>query len=118
MGGKDKIVSLSARHLLSIQPDFLAQRSQLEELVMERGFGIDMTPKFHCELVALERKWGRSKWHCRRVCRYTFAALRLVVPYSLLSEEICPVSLTRKYFRKSRDYCALYRAGVDSGLCF
>ena len=114
-GGKDKIKSQSARHLLSIQPDFMAQKSQLEELVLERGFSIDMTPKYHCELVALERRWGRSKWYCRCHCKYNYAALLKVVPHSLISEEVKPIQLLRKYFRKSRDYMETYRVGVDAG---
>ena len=114
-GGIDKIKVNSARHILSVQPDFMAQQSQLEELVTFRGCGIDMTPKFHCELVALERRWGRSKWYCRRTCRYQYEALKHLVPFSLVSPTVCSLRLLRNYFRKSRDYMAVYRAGVDSG---
>ena len=93
----------------------MAQKSQLEELVLERGFSIDMTPKYHCELVGLECRWGRSKWYCRCHCKYKYPALLKVVPHSLISEEVMPMQLLRKYFRKSRDYMETYRVGVDAG---
>ena len=93
----------------------MAQKSQLKELVLERGFSIDMTPKYHCELVSLERRWGRSKWHCRCHCKHNYAALLKVVPHSLISEEVMPMQLLRKYFRKSREYTDTYRVGVDAG---
>lgn len=53
------------RHLLFTQPDFVAQKSQLQELVTSRGHLCDFYPKFHPELNFIEQYWGLSKFHYR-----------------------------------------------------
>jgi hypothetical protein len=53
------------RRLLFNQPDFIAQKSQLEELVTRRGHICDFYPKFHPELNFIEQYWGLSKHHYR-----------------------------------------------------
>ena len=53
------------RHLLFNQPDFVAQKSQLEELVTRRGHICDFYPKFHPELNFIEQYWGLAKHHYR-----------------------------------------------------
>lgn len=53
------------RRLLFNQPDFVAQKSQLEELVTRRGHICDFYPKFHPELNFIEQYWGLAKQHYR-----------------------------------------------------
>ncbi|KIJ44951.1 hypothetical protein M422DRAFT_251574 [Sphaerobolus stellatus SS14] len=49
------------RRLLFMQPDFVNQKSALEELVTRRGHICDFYPKFHCELNFIEQYWGAAK---------------------------------------------------------
>jgi len=49
--------------LLFTQPDFIAQKSHLEEFVMSWGHICDFYPKYHCELNFIEQYWGASKYH-------------------------------------------------------
>lgn len=53
------------RRLLFTQPDFVAQKSQLEELIESRGHICDFYPKFHPELNFIEQYWGLAKYHYR-----------------------------------------------------
>lgn len=49
------------RRLLFSQPDFVNQKSHLEELVTSRGHICDFYPKYHCELNFIEQYWGAAK---------------------------------------------------------
>lgn len=50
------------RRLLFCQPDFVSQKSQLEEYITSRGHICDFYPKFHCELNFIEQYWGAVKY--------------------------------------------------------
>ena len=47
--------------LLFYQPDFMAQKSELEELITTRGHICDFYPKFHC--ASLVHPVGESSFH-------------------------------------------------------
>jgi hypothetical protein len=49
------------RRLLFTQPDFINQKSHLEELITSRGHICDFYPKYHCELNFIEQYWGAAK---------------------------------------------------------
>jgi hypothetical protein len=53
------------RHILFLQPNFTAQKSQLEELIESHGHICDFYPKCHCELNFIEQYWGTAKSHYR-----------------------------------------------------
>lgn len=53
------------RRLLFTQPDFVAQKSSLEELITSRGHICDFYPKYHCELNFIEQYWGAAKFRYR-----------------------------------------------------
>jgi hypothetical protein len=53
--------------LLFTQPDFIAQKSLLEELVISRGHICDFYPKYHCELNFIEQFWGAAKLRFQKV---------------------------------------------------
>jgi len=53
------------RRLLFTQPDFVAQKSHLEELITSRGHICDFYPKYHCELNFIEQYWGAAKFRYR-----------------------------------------------------
>jgi hypothetical protein len=61
---KDKN-SCCCRRLLFTQPDFVAQKSHLEELIVSRGHICDFYPKYHCELNFIEQYWGAAKLRYR-----------------------------------------------------
>ena len=50
------------RRLLFSQPDFMAQKSQLEEYIISHRHICDFYPKFHCELNFIEQYWGAIKY--------------------------------------------------------
>ena len=58
-------VDCCCRHLLFSQPDFIAQKSQLEEYITSCGHICDFDPNFHCELNFIEQYWGAVKFHYR-----------------------------------------------------
>ncbi|KAF8273930.1 hypothetical protein EI94DRAFT_1562909, partial [Lactarius quietus] len=47
--------------LLFNQPDFVSQKSELEELIEKCGHFCDFYPKYHCELNYIEQYWGAAK---------------------------------------------------------
>lgn len=57
------------RRLLFCQPDFVNQKSALEELVESRGHICDFYPKYHCELNFIEMYWGNAKFRYRTTAR-------------------------------------------------
>ena len=69
-------------------------------------------PKYHPELNFIERCWGRMKDYLRAHCNFTFQGLKQQIPVAL-SEVNLPVTLIRKYSRKSWTYCEAYAAGLD-----
>jgi hypothetical protein len=68
-----------------MQPDFLAQRSEIEEKIRGKS-GRHLTfyyPKFHCELNHIEFFWCHSKRYARERCDYSIEGLRQHVPDAL-----------------------------------
>ena len=57
------------QQLLFMQPDFTAQKSQLEELIDSRGHICDFYPKYHCKLNFIEQFWGAAKYQFRAASR-------------------------------------------------
>jgi hypothetical protein len=57
------------RRLLFMQPDFIAQKSMLQELIESRGHICDYYPKYHCELNFIEQFWGAAKLRFRAANR-------------------------------------------------
>ncbi|KAF7333551.1 hypothetical protein MSAN_02420000 [Mycena sanguinolenta] len=49
------------RRILYTQPDFVNQKSLLEEHCAARGYQVIFFPKFHCELNFIEQCWGFAK---------------------------------------------------------
>jgi hypothetical protein len=57
------------RRLLFLQPDFISQKSQLEEEITSRGHLCDFYPKYHCELNFIKQYWGAAKLRFREAKR-------------------------------------------------
>jgi hypothetical protein len=92
------------------EPDFLAQREWLTEVVEGHGCTIIFYPKYHCELNFIELIWGWLKGYHRRTCTYKFADLQRELPASM--EARLPVSVVRKAFRHCLRFMAGYRLGL------
>ena len=50
-----------ARQIISLQPDFLEQKSVLKEVTIRLGHIFERYPKFHCECNFIERYWSFVK---------------------------------------------------------
>jgi hypothetical protein len=102
---------------LAHQPDFLAQKTALEEVVDKHNeesgthHEVDFLPKFHCELNPIERVWAALKFHLRRVCPGSAAKLRECLP-SALHTAVPPTSWGR-YFRACFRVMSAYRLGCS-----
>jgi hypothetical protein len=99
--------------MMARQPDFLAQRCRIEELITSRGHKVFFYPKFHCELNFIEMYWGRVKWIVRRDCDYSIAGLLKSVPKAL---DAVPLALIRKFARLAHRYMDAYRKGMTGRL--
>lgn len=101
-----------ARRIMSLQPDFLAQKGQLQEEIERSGHQVLFFPKFHCELNWIEYYWGRAKKYARDNCGYSIEALRETVPKAVHSVNS---TLIGKYFRKSMRILQAYKDGITYG---
>ncbi|GES93332.1 hypothetical protein RCL_jg21131.t1 [Rhizophagus clarus] len=115
---KDKVddenrVDCCARWIISLQPDFLGQKSASEEVILEAGHKCIFYPKFHCELNYIERYWGAAKRYTRENCNYSWSGLQHTVPAAL--ESVNTITI-RKFARKAWRYMDLYRKGVTGKL--
>ena len=96
--------------ILSLEEDFKAQKSQLQEEIEKRGHICIFYPKYHCELNFIEMYWGAAKKYTRDNCDYTWSGLQKIVPEALDS---VPLITIRKFARKSWRYMDIYRKGIS-----
>jgi len=101
------------RKILSLQNDFISQKSQLQEEIEKRGHKCIFYPKYHCELNYIEMYWGAAKKYTRDNCNYTWSGLQITVPKALDS---VPLITIRKFARKSWRYMDIYRKGITGKL--
>lgn len=102
-----------ARELLGQQPDFLSQKSWLQEtLDSDDSFLLDFYPKFHCEFNFIELYWGAAKAYARRNCDYTFRGCQALLPEALRSVSVPSI---RRFARKCFRYMDAYRITDSSG---
>jgi len=105
--------SCCARQVISLEPDFLAQKGAIEELIEKADHKCIFYPKFHCELNFIERYWGACKRYTRENCNYSWNGLQQVVPKSLDS---VPLVMIRKFARKCWRYMDAYKKGISEKL--
>ena len=115
---KNKVIDLTridccARKIMSLQPDFLVQKSELETIIEEAEHKCIFYPKFHCELNFIEMYWGAAKRYTREHCDYTWNGLQKTVPEAL--NFILLVEI-RRFAQKSWRYMDIYRKGVTGKL--
>ena len=72
-------IDCCARKILASQPNFVAQKSAIIELIENAGHLCIFYPKFHCELNFIEMYWGVTKHYTRNHCDYTWEGLQETV---------------------------------------
>lgn len=100
-----------AKQILSLQPDFLEQKSLVQEVVENAGHLCIILPKFHCELNFIEFYWGAVKRYLREKCDYTFATLQNNMLTALSS---VPTELIRKWEHRMWRWITAYEGGLDA----
>ena len=78
--------------MLSQQPDFHAQKGQLEEEIKAADHHVIFYPKFHCELNFIERYWCACKGYTREHYEYTLDGLGEILPQYLNSVSSAAIS--------------------------
>ena len=90
-------ISCCARRVISLKPDFLAQKGAIEELIEKADHMCIFYPKFYCELNFIKRYWGACKRYAQENCNYSWNGLQKVVSKSLDSVSLITI---RKFARK------------------
>ena len=106
-------VDCCKRKIISLQPNFLAQKRILAEVIKMAGHICIFLPKFHCELNFIERYWEACKRYARENCNYSWNGLQKVVPKSLDSVSLITI---RKFARKCWHYMDAYKKGISGKL--
>ncbi len=99
-----------ARWIISLQPDFLEQRSTLEEIIVGLGHVFEWYPKFYCECNFIEQYWGFAKWEVKGLYSYKYADLLKHVSKTL---DTVPIMTIRKFACKLWRYIDAYSRGLE-----
>jgi hypothetical protein len=100
-----------ASRILSIQPDFQAQKSLVQEVIEAASHLCIFLPKFHCELNFIEFFWGAVKRYLRNNCDYTFSMLKENLPKALASVELKTIRLWEHWMIR---WMEAYRSGLSA----
>ncbi|THU92285.1 hypothetical protein K435DRAFT_672399 [Dendrothele bispora CBS 962.96] len=107
----DKADRCCCRRVLFLQPDFIAQKPQLQEYIESRGHICDFYPKFHCECNFIEQYWGAAKY------RYRMTAKTDNIEDMKQNIKNCldgvPWLHILRYANRSARYIHAYREGLD-----
>src|ERR1700720_3006644 len=104
-------IDCCARRLLSQQPDFLEQKSSVQEVIEAAGHLCIFLPKFHCELNFIEFFWGAVKKYLCDNCDFNFDTLKDNMPKVLASIQLDTICLCKHHMPRWMD---AYRAGSDT----
>jgi hypothetical protein len=69
--------------ILSNHKDFFEEKSQIKELITERGYKAVFLPKFHYEINPIKIYWGYSKTRFRQVKKVSFQDTKVKVVEAL-----------------------------------
>ena len=98
-------------HILEMQPDFMEQKSLVQEVIEEVGHLCIVLPKFHCELNFIEFFWGAVKKYLYDNCDYTFNTLKENMLKALESVQL---STIWKWEHRVFQWMDAYRAGMGT----
>ncbi|KAJ7589230.1 hypothetical protein C8J56DRAFT_1048857 [Mycena floridula] len=96
--------------LLFNQPDFVNQKSCLQELVERRGHICDFYPKYHCELNFIKQYWGAAKYRFRSIRRTTNIAEMEEKTAAVLDD--VPLDRIRCYANRAAHFISAYHHGL------
>ncbi|KAA8893964.1 hypothetical protein FN846DRAFT_460178 [Sphaerosporella brunnea] len=99
---------------MALQPDFLEQKSALEEAIINRGHIPLFLPKFHPEFNWIEPCWAREKDYTRHHCGYNISSLRAMIPQAMGPKNLPPL-LVWKYYNKCLRIMVCYYEGNKFG---
>ncbi|KIK54954.1 hypothetical protein GYMLUDRAFT_176490 [Collybiopsis luxurians FD-317 M1] len=100
-----------ARCILQLQPDFVEQKSCIQEIIEAAGHICIMLLKYHCKINFIEYFWGAVKqWLCEH-SNYNFATLQENMPKALDSVS---VELIWKWEHRSWHFIDAYAENLDS----
>ena len=102
-------VCQECHRVLEHQPDFLAQKSLVQETIEAAGHLCIFLPNFHCELNFIEYFWGAVKRYLREHCNYTHAGLQENLPKASVD-----ISTIRKWEHRMIRWMEAYRGGKDA----
>jgi hypothetical protein len=100
-----------ASRILSLQPDFKAQKSLVQEVIEAAGHLCILLPKFHCEFNFIEFFWGAVKRYLCNHCDYTFNTLKENLPKALALVECKTIRLWEHRMIRWMD---AYRSGMGA----
>jgi hypothetical protein len=100
-----------ARTILRNQPDFLAQRTAIEEAVEEAGELCLFLPKYHCELNIIEFFWGATKRWTREHCDYSINGLLHNIP---IGQDKVSIFTIRRWYTRMMRWVKAYEEGKNS----
>ena len=106
-----EVTACCATHLISVQPDFIEQKSLVQETIENAGHLCFFLPKFHCKLNFIEFFWGAVKKYLCKHCDYSYDGLRANLPDALASVDI---STIRKWEHRMIRWMDAYRGGKDA----
>jgi transposase len=105
---KDGMRRDEAVDLLASQPDFAAEKSQLQKLVESYGDVCLAQPKCHPELNPIELVWAGEKYHARKQSKTGIKNLRNTVVSARTHVKNSDPLFLLKCFRKARDFVHVY----------
>ncbi|THU93162.1 hypothetical protein K435DRAFT_598479, partial [Dendrothele bispora CBS 962.96] len=99
------------RRILFNEPDFISQKSRLEEHCEKRGYQVIFFPKYHCELNFIEQCWGYAK---RIYCEFPESTKQAVLEANMIRAlESVPLEFMRKFARRADRFMDAYRKGLS-----
>ncbi|KIJ31065.1 hypothetical protein M422DRAFT_186398 [Sphaerobolus stellatus SS14] len=99
------------RKLLFTQPDFVNQKSHLEELITSRNHICDFYPKFHCELNFIEQYWGAAKLRYRASPRTK--NMEEMEANVIAALDDVPLTQIQRYANRSAKFMDAYAKGLN-----
>ena len=104
-------IDCCAQWLLLQQPNFLEQKSSVQEVIEAAGHLCIFLPIFHCELNFNEFFWSAVKKYLWEHCDYTFKTLKTNLPKALESVQL---STIQKWEHWMIQWMEAYRNGKSA----
>lgn len=73
-------INCYVHQIMSLEPDFLAQKDAIAEIIEKAGHKCIFYLKFYCELNFIERYWKAAKRHTKENFNYSWIGLKQIVP--------------------------------------